>query len=122
MKKSVALSLQIKLLLKKHMENLEANETQDKFKIYLTKVNKKELNDTETCELRVFYWAAFYGLKRFVRLMLYVKRWSPFMKSFKSRSLLSGAIIGKQTEIASIILDEIEYGYKIPRQMLNKRP
>ena len=63
----------------------------------------------EKKDLRVFYWAAYYGLKKYVRLMLIKRRWSPFFKSFKNRSVLAGAICGRRPKVCRMILKEYEY-------------
>ena len=50
------------------------------------------------------YWAAFYGLTECVRWILVAKNWSPFIKSYKKRSILAATICGKQVETAKMIL------------------
>ena len=32
--------------------------------------------------MHCFYWAAFYGLNKYLRYMVLSRRWSPFIKSF----------------------------------------
>jgi len=78
-------------------------------KIVLQKINQAQLTVRERLELRTFYWAAFFGMQDYVRVMLVVLRWSPFLKSFKKRSILSGAIIGRQVEMASVIIEQFYY-------------
>lgn len=36
-------------------------------------------------------------------------KWSPFLKSFNDRSVLAGAIIGKQRSVCKIIIEDYEY-------------
>ena len=52
------------------------------------------------------------GIKKYVRIMLVKKRWSPFIKAYKKRSILSGAIQGQQRTVCRMILNEYEYGYE----------
>ena len=46
--------------------------------------------------------------------MLLKLRWSPFLKSFKKRSILTSAICGKQGHTARMILKEYEYTAIVP--------
>ena len=59
--------------------------------------------------MRAFYWAAFYGLKKYVLQMIVDFKWSPFIKSFKKRSVLSAAIFGQRKTICKIIINDYEY-------------
>ena len=36
-------------------------------------------------------------------------KWSPFIKSFKSRSVLAGAIYGKQEIVCKLIIEDYKY-------------
>ena len=57
----------------------------------------------------MFYWAAFYGYQSYLKLMIEELRWSPFIKSFKLRSIISGAIMGSQVETVRFLLGEYKY-------------
>lgn len=61
--------------------------------------------------MRIFYWCAFYGssFAHFLRLMVRVRRWSPFIKSFKGRSIISGSIWGNQDTIVRYLLEDYKY-------------
>ena len=72
-------------------------------------INSDNLSDQDQQELRIAYWAAYYGLTECVRWILVANRWSPFMKSYKKRSILAATICGKQIETAQMILS---YQYK----------
>ena len=73
------------------------------------KVNKSELEEEEIKALRAFYWAAFYGLKKYVRHMIVDFKWSPFIKSWRKRSILSAAIFGQRWRICKIIVEDFKY-------------
>ena len=73
------------------------------------KTTRKQLNEKELVDCRVFYWAANLGMDEYVRLMILQRRWSPFIKSFEQRSIVSGCIIGKRTELLQSILGEYTY-------------
>ena len=45
--------------------------------------------------LTVFFWAAYFGNAKGVKYMIEVCRWSPMLRSYKGRDILSAAIIGK---------------------------
>ena len=83
--------------------------TGDKIKIECAKVKKLELDDQEKIDLRVFYWAAFHGFKNTVKYMIEGRRWSPFIKSYKNRSVVSGAIWGGQVDIVRLMLGNYSY-------------
>ena len=59
--------------------------------------------------MRAFYWAAFYGLKKYVLQMIVDFKWSPFIKSFKKRSVLSAAIYGQRKAICKMIISDFIY-------------
>jgi len=59
--------------------------------------------------MRIFYWCAFYGEESYLRLMVRTRRWSPFIKSFKNRSAISGAIWGNKPETVRYLLGEYQY-------------
>ena len=46
------------------------------------KVKRQQLDHSETIDMHCFYWAAFYGLNKYLRYMVLSRRWSPFIKSF----------------------------------------
>ena len=62
--------------------------------IKCTRVRRQDLTLQETLDIRAFYWAAFYGFDSYLKIMVEELRWSPFIKSFKLRSIVSGAIMG----------------------------
>ena len=59
--------------------------------------------------MRVFYWSAYNGFKKYVRYMITQRKWSPFIKSFKNRSIVSGAIWGSQVETVRMMLGDYKY-------------
>ena len=59
------------------------------------RVRYQDLTEEENDEIRNFYWAAFYGKRHFLKIMIEELRWSPFIKTYKKRSIISGAILGK---------------------------
>lgn len=61
--------------------------------------------------MRIFFWCAYYGenFKPMLRQMVRVRRWSPFIKSFKNRSVISGAIMGGQNSIVRYLLGNYKY-------------
>ena len=59
--------------------------------------------------MRIFYWAAYNGFNKYVRYMILVRRWSPFIKSFRNRSIVSGAIWGSQVETVRLMLSNYKY-------------
>ena len=59
--------------------------------------------------MRVFYWAAFNGYNKYLRYMILHRRWSPFIKSFRNRSVISGAVWGSQVETVRMLLGDYEY-------------
>ena len=61
--------------------------------------------------MRIFYWAAYNGYKKYVRLMIVKLRWSPFMKAYRNRSIVSGAIWGSQVDTIRLILGEFRYDF-----------
>lgn len=61
----------------------------------------------------MFFWAARFGLRRYIRLMILLLRWSPFMKAFRNANIVSGAIFGKQIKVVREILSRFEFSYKI---------
>ena len=81
----------------------------DKVVIKCEKINWRQLNDAEAEDVRVFYWAAYYGFDKYVRHMIVSRRWSPYIKSFKNRSVISGAIWGEKIETVRMMLGEYHY-------------
>jgi len=59
--------------------------------------------------MRIFYWAAFYGKKEILRIMIEDLKWSPFIKSFKLRSVVSSAILGSQIDTVRFLVGEYKY-------------
>ena len=83
-----------KSLHKKFGEDLQTHSDGIKKLLPCVRTNQIELSKDEKKDLLIFYWAAYYGLKKYVRLMLIKRRWSPFIKSYNGRSVLAGAICG----------------------------
>lgn len=63
----------------------------------------------ELVDVRVFYWAAFNGFNKYVRLMIVNRRWSPFIKSYRNRSIISGAIWGSRVDTVRMIVGNYKY-------------
>lgn len=59
--------------------------------------------------MRVFYWAAFHGFNRYLKYMVLHKKWSPFIKSFRNRSIVSGAIWGENLETIRLLVGQFKY-------------
>lgn len=77
--------------------------------IQCTKISKRDLNSEENLAMRSFYWAAFYGMTKYLRILIEDYLWSPFIKSYDDRSIISGAILGKQLEALRFMLENYEY-------------
>ena len=95
-------------------EDLQTHTDGQKKILPCVRTNKIELKPSEKKDLHIFYWAAYYGLKKYVRLMLIKRRWSPFIKSYKNRSILAGAICGGRSKVCRMILKEYEYQAIVP--------
>ena len=77
------LTIGVKKRYGKAIEELKKEKDGDyKIIVELEKCKRKHLTQEERKELRAFYWAAFFGIKKFVKLMIAERKWSPFMKSF----------------------------------------
>lgn len=63
----------------------------------------------ERIELRIFYWAAFNGFKKPLRYMIESRKWSPFIKSYKNRSIVSGAVWGSQVDTVRMMLGDYTF-------------
>ena len=85
--------------------------------IVCSKIKRQELNESESIDIRIFYWAAYYGFDRYLKYMVLQRKWSPFIKSFRNRSIISGAIWGEQSETVRMLLGEFEYS-KIETEQL----
>ena len=81
----------------------------DKIIIKCEKVRKQQLTEDETIDCRIFYWAAFNGYKKYLRLMILHRKWSPYIKSFRNRSIISGAVWGSQVETLRMLLGNYKY-------------
>ena len=81
----------------------------DKLIIECVKVKRQQLDHEEAVDMHCFYWAAFYGLNKYLRYMVLSRRWSPFIKSFQNRSAISGAVWGEQTETIRMLLGDYKY-------------
>ena len=58
------------VLLLEGNEPLEKDPISDKIIIRCEKVKRQELSYDETIEVRIFYWASFYGYNAFLRYMV----------------------------------------------------
>ena len=67
-------------------------------------VRQKDLDDDQRMQMRIFYWAAYYGLNKYLKYMILHKRWSPFIKSFRNRTVVSGAIWGEQLDTIRLLI------------------
>lgn len=71
-----------------------------KVRVTIEKVSRRQLkNDEERAELRIYYWAAYYGRGKSINAMIMQRKWSPFMKSFHNQSILVAAIRGSRTKM-----------------------
>ena len=77
--------------------------------IELAKVRRTELNEDESAELRIFYWAAYFGRSKTVNRMVMHRKWSPFIKSFREQSVMTGAIKGERVNIVQRLAGGFEY-------------
>lgn len=73
------------------------------------KVKKQQLDHEGTIDVHCFYWAAFYGLNKYLRYMVLSRKWSPFIKSFRNRSIISGAVWGEKVETLRMLLGNYKY-------------
>lgn len=87
---------------------LETNDD-GKIIIHCSAINQKQLNDVERMHMRIFYWAAYHGLNKYLRQMVLHYKWSPYIKSFKNRSIVSGAIMGENIDTVRMLVGEYEY-------------
>ena len=90
------------------LEQVEGDEG-ERLLVRCRKINYRELNAEETIWLRIFYWAAMFGLKKYIRLMVVKLRWSPYIKSFRNQSVLMAAIIGKNVEVCRMLINEYKF-------------
>ena len=60
-------------------------------------------------DLRVFYWAAYNGYNKYLRYMFLNRQWSPFIKSYRNRSIISGAIWGSKVETVRMMLGNYKF-------------
>ena len=88
---------------------IESTKHPGAWEVPLRYCNLDQLSKEEQKELRAFYWASFFGIKKFIRLMIVERRWSPFIKSFKKRSILAAAIIGGRSKTCRIIICDYVY-------------
>ena len=80
-----------------------------KLLINCQRVKQAQLSHEETIDMHCFYWAAFYGLNKYLRYMVLSRRWSPFIKSFQNRSVISGAVWGERVETLRMLLGDYQY-------------
>lgn len=88
---------------------MEKTDDGDKTIIKCVKVKKQELTPDEEIDCRIFYWAAFNGYKKYLRLMILHRKWSPYIKSFRNRSIISGAVWGSQVDLLRMLLGNYKY-------------
>ena len=90
-------------------EDLKKDEN-DKIIIRCEKVKQREFTtEEEVIDCRIFYWAAFNGYNKYLRLMILHRKWSPYIKSFRNRSIISGAVWGSQIETLRMLLGNYKY-------------
>lgn len=87
--------------------------------IHCEKIKRQQLNHEETIDMHCFYWAAFYGLNKHLRYMVLSRRWSPFIKSFQQRSVISGAVWGEKVETIRMLLGGYKYENVSPLSLKN---
>lgn len=58
-------------------------------------MKRQDLSEEEAIDCRIFYWAAYNGFDTYMRHMVEDRKYSPFIKSFRNRSILSAAIWGQ---------------------------
>ncbi len=88
----------------------ELKKDQDgKIVIECNAIKRQDLNYEETMQMRVFYWAAYHGLNRYLKYMILHKKWSPYIKSFKNRSIVSGAIWGENLDTIKLLVGDYTY-------------
>ena len=90
-------------------EESKATDEGEKTLIVCAKIRRQELTEIERLDLRIFYWAAYNGFRKILRYMIQSRNWSPFMKSYKNRSIVSGAIWGSQVETIRMILGDYKF-------------
>lgn len=84
----------------------DLTEIEKSYKV-LIHFNRHELDDElERPLLRSFYWSAYFGDIKNVRMMINDLLWSPFMKSFEKKDCLTAAIRGRQPDIVAMLLSE----------------
>ena len=91
---------------RKQVEFMDIDPDTGKKIVVCEKVNKNELTEAEQVDTRTFYWAAFNGFDKYVRYMVVNLKWSPFIKSFRNRTIVSGAIWGSRIETIRMLLGE----------------
>ena len=67
-------------------------------------IDEKKLKIEQQLILRIFYWASYYGRVNAVEMMVELLRWSPMMKSYKQRDVLSAAILGGQENVVLYLM------------------
>ena len=59
--------------------------------------------------MHIFYWAAYYGRKKTINLLIRHRKWSPYIKSFKNQSVMTSAVRGERLELVNAIVLDYEY-------------
>ena len=57
----------------------------------------------------MFYWASYNGYNKYLRYMFLNRQWSPFIKSYRNRSIISGAIWGSKVETVRMMLGNYKF-------------
>jgi hypothetical protein len=68
-------------------------------KVILSVIRTSKLTEEDKATIRIFYWAAYYGRKDAIEIMVELFRWSPMLKSFKNRDVLGAAILGERADV-----------------------
>ena len=81
----------------------------DKIIVKCEKIKKDQLEPDELVDCHIFYWAAYSGYNKYLRLMILHRKWSPYIKSYKNRSIISGAVWGTQIDTLRMLLGNYRY-------------
>ena len=92
-------------------KHLDVEEDGARINIVCLKTRRQDLDPAhnEDIDMRIFYWAAYYGNEALMGQLVKDRRWSPFIKSYKNRSIISGAIWGNKTEIVRYLLGNFKF-------------
>jgi len=73
------------------------------------RVTRYDLSAEERADMRVFYWAAYYGRTKTINLLILHRRWSPYIKSTDNQSIITSAIRGERSELVERLVTNFEY-------------